>query len=565
MIRLMKLFLFSIFFVGLGTFSNFLQAAEPDWSVGAPVPVNGRPNIHAWPEGTFENYVTAGKLHAQIYPVTVTGALPPYAPLKNFLEERQSNPLKELFRQLGRTLSGYKSFDDVLKNLGLHPYPQVQDTGVYEVPYPVDIRPSHRMGVGLIHRDGATGFTFSCTTCHSSNLFGKTVLGMTNRFPRANEFFVQVKKLTPFVNPWLFQKSTGATDAELGLMNQTLNNLERVNVKSPIVLGLDTSLAQVALSLNRRTPDAWATPSQRWQKAPAKDPFLDSNPADSKPAVWWNLKYKNRWLSDGSVLSGNPIITNILWNEIGRGTDLKILDQWIEQNQKTIDEITSAVFSIEAPHITDFFSEDQIDIAAAQRGESIFNLRCAKCHGHYDKAWSLPEANQLTKKEQIKTYQVRYKTSTPVVDVGTDPYRRLGMKSLEILNRLEISRKYGVLVQAQEGYVPPPLVGIWARWPYFHNNSIPNLCALLTPGPQRPKVYYAGAANDPKTDFDFDCNGYPLGAKTPNNWKKDVLRFDARRKGMSNLGHDDTIFIKDGREVLTPQNKKDLIRFLQTL
>jgi len=44
--------------------------------------------------------------------------------------------------------------------------------------------------------------------------------------------------------------------------------------------------------------------------------------ADSKPAVWWGLKYKNRWLSDGSVVSGNPIFTNIIWNELVTLNDL---------------------------------------------------------------------------------------------------------------------------------------------------------------------------------------------------------------------------------------------------
>ena len=41
--------------------------------------------------------------------------------------------------------------------------------------------------------DSVRYFTFSCAACHSSNLFGKTVLGMTNRFPKANEFFIKAK------------------------------------------------------------------------------------------------------------------------------------------------------------------------------------------------------------------------------------------------------------------------------------------------------------------------------------------------------------------------------------
>lgn len=560
----MKLIIKLIFLLSLlGTHRGF--ADVPDWSENARVPLNGRPNIFEWSGPIFLEKITAGKIHAQIYPVNITGALPPYYPVKTFLEQSHSNPLRELLRSLGKMLSGFKTFDDVLKSLGLHPYPQASDEGIYNFPKPDVDQIENRVGFGLVERDGAVGFTFSCAACHSSNLFGKTVLGLTNRFSRANDFFHQVKGITPFVNDWIFQYSTKATDQEMKLLRSSLDNLKQVNVKKPIALGLDTSLAQVALSLNMRNSDPWATPSQYYQKHPRKDPFLDDYPADSKPAVWWNLKYKNKWLSDGSVRSGNPIVTNILWNEIGRGTDLKVLGDWIDHNLDQINEITTAVFSIEAPRITDFFDESHIQLQSAIRGEVIFNQNCAKCHGYYDKNWSLPEASSMSVTDVIKTYQVRYKENTPVVDVGTDPYRYLGMKSLEVLNQLEISKKYGVKVQAQKGYVPPPLVGIWARWPYFHNNSIPNLCALLTPTDQRPAKYYAGAANNKKTDFDYECNGYPVGKKTPQAWRKDVLLFDSKKVGLGNQGHDNKIFIKDGKEILSEQNKKDLIQFLQTL
>src|SRR5690606_11564734 len=123
-----------------------------------------------------------------------------------------------------------------------------------------------------------------------------------------------------------------------------------------------------------------------------------------------------------------------------------------------------------------------------------------------------------------------------------------------------------IKIKLQEGYVPPPLVGVWARWPYFHNNSIPNLCALMTPPHQRSQTYYSGEANDPDTDFDFECNGYPIAEKTPESWKKKLHLFDTRMSGLSNGGHYKGIFTDDsGHEILTPEEKKALIHFLQTL
>src|SRR5690606_30244198 len=130
------------------------------------------------------------------------------------------------------------------------------------------------------------------------------------------------------------------------------------------------------------------------------------------------------------------------------------------------------------------------------------------------------------------------------------------------LNRLAISKSIGTVVQPQKGYVPPPLVGIWSRWPYFHNNSEPNLCAVLTPGPKRPKRYYARAAQAPKLPyFDAECNGYPL---TRDGVDRE-LEFDTTRRGQGAMGHDEGIFSVNGESQLTRQETLKLISFLQTL
>jgi cytochrome c5 len=537
--------------------------ATPNWSEGAPVPAGGRADILEL--GSEQGpYVIQGKLHAQIYPVSVTGVLPPYRPIKKFIDDKSWNPLKALLHKIVRGVTGFKTFDSMLVRLGLHEYPKATETGIYEVPYPDGERPTYRMGFGLLERDGAKGFSFSCAACHTSELFGKKVLGMTNRFPRANEFFVKAHSITSYYNSWMFEQWTGANHAEVGLMDASVESLRRVGVKDPLVLGLDTSLAQVALSLNRRNLDSYATPSRRFENHPRAD-MLDHYPADSKPSVWWNVKYKNRWLSDGSVVSGNPIFTNLIWNEIGRGVDLKVLENWLAQNEKIVAELTATVFASEAPVITDFYPAEKIDIGRAKSGEFTYNLTCARCHGRYEKAWSLPNANSLSLKDQLKTVRVVPRAQTPVEEVGTDPYRRWGMKSLEQLNDLSISKTNQIVIKPQVGYVPPPLVGIWARWPYMHNNSIPNLCALLTGSRKRPVAYYAGEAIDPAKDFDFACNGYPLGDKTPKAWMKRETYFDTTRLGMSNSGHDEGIITENGQELLSREEKQNLILYLQTL
>jgi hypothetical protein len=528
--------------------------AEPDWSIGAKVPAGGRPNPYQFATEEFAQKQIAGKIHAQIYPVEVSGLLPPLRPLENFFASDERSFLKSIARFFLGNFTGIRSMNDLLAWVGLNKYPKPSAKGVYAVPYPNGMRPNHRLGFGEVLRSEGTGFSISCAACHSGTLFGKTVLGLSNRFPRANEAFHYAQKFVPHVPLSLFRAETDATAGEVELFARSQRSLASIGVKIPVVAGLDTSLAQVALSLAKRQQDRYVSFSRRWEKSPREEP-LENFVADSKPAVWWNVKYKNRWLSDGSVIAGNPIYTNILWNEIGRGTDLRELEGWLKRNERTIHEITTAVFSMQAPRITDFFPAEKISLERAKRGETVFLQRCAKCHGVYEKAWNLPNFSGKSLAEQLATVRVHYHEKTPVIDVGTDPQRWQGMKSLEQLNQLKISQENGILVKAQRGYVPPPLEGIWARWPYFHNNSIPNLCALLTAGKKRPKIFYMGDAKS-KADFDFGCNGYPL-QKVPREWKRSERRYNTQKAGLSNLGHDEGIFQKVAKSYFP--SKKNMI------
>lgn len=532
----------------------------PDWSEGAEVPLEGNSNRYGLSIDDLNQAIRAGKLHTQVYPVEVTGILPPYQPFETALNGDSENPLSKILHALAGSFAKIKNVDDALDWLGLNPYPAPTDSGVYSFPRPDASKiPVNRVGFGTIETSDGVGFSISCAACHSSRLFGKTVLGMTNRFVKANEVFVLSKQGAHLVTPHMLKDLAGATPGEMKLYSHVQKSLDFVGVKKPAALGLDTSLAQVSLSLDRRAPNDYADLDPHYSAHPRSD-MLTSKIADSKPAVWWNLKYKNRWLSDGSVISGNPIYTNILWNEIGRGTDLHELETWFDKNQDVIRDLTSAVFSTEAPRFTDFFPAENFNLESAKRGEKVFVQRCARCHGNYDKVWSLRLGPDLPAVDQMKTWRVRYHAQTPVVDVGTDPGRRLGMEPLERLNDLAISKRIGVVIKKQDGYVPPPLVGIWARWPYFHNNSVPSLCALLTRHEMRPPRYSAVEANDPDRDFDVNCNGYP---RQPQGPVREV--FDTSRSGMRNIGHDEGIFLKDGRELLSREDKEDLIRFLQTL
>jgi cytochrome c553 len=541
-----------------------------DWSRDARVELgHDRRNIYNLSNTDFHSTRERGLVHAVHYPVTVTGLLVPYEPLADFLEGDARHPLRRLIARLASAQLGYSSLDEMYEWLGLNSFNEPDATGIYRIPYPPSsqgMKPDFPMGATFMQNPHGVGLTFSCATCHSADLFGTTVMGLTNKRPRANEFFATAKKYIPRIPSGFFQQATGASRGEREMFSRTKANLAPIGVKIPETLGLDTSLAQVALSLARRSPDDEATRDPYYQRYPRAN-AMDKHVADSKPMPWWNLKYKTRWLSDGSIVAGNPIYTNFLWNEIGRGTDLRELEEWLKNNQETVQELTAAAFATTAPHYWDFFPISEIKIEQAKRGQKHFRQACMQCHGDYIKGWESDRAHELSLEEYLQTAQVRYHEKTPVRDVGTDPGRYLGTQYFaDRLNELKISQFMGTIVEPQVGYVPPPLEGIWARYPYLHNNAIPNLCALMTPPKNRPVTFYQGPAVDKERDFDRDCVGYPVGEAIPSEWKKerDAL-FDTRRTGMSNQGHYRMFLTDEGEERFSQHEKSELLEFLKTL
>ncbi len=543
-----------------------LAEITPDWSRNVVLKDGeNRENIYGLSKEEFEEIKVEGLKHALVYPVTVSGLFIPYDPMVNFFKSQNSDLMGFILKLIGQDYSDITSEEGLYQWLGLNKYNDESATGIYRIPYPDGEKPDYYMGASIIKTKWGRALTFSCATCHSANIFGTSVMGLTNKTVKANRLFHMAKKFVPFVPNKMFQRVTGATDEEVEMMKRTKKNLKSVGATLPQVLGLDTSLPQVALSLARRNDDEYATKNPFYEVFP-KANELDTKISDSKPAVWWNLKYKTRWLSDGSIVEGNPIFTNFLWNDLGRGTDLKELEKWMQDNQKTVKQLTAAAFATQAPYWTDFFDVSTIDIDAAKRGEKHFNNTCKKCHGTYQKAWSLTYVNKLPSVEAIKTIKVIYHDKTPVKNVGTDPGRYEGTKAFASgLNNLKISKWMKTVVEPQVGYVPPPLVGIWARYPYLHNNAVPTLCDLMTPPEKRTKTFYQIPSERKDQDFDMECVGFPVGKNIPNDRKNKEAFFDTRKEGLSNKGHYKMFQTEDGQEKFTATEKKDLLMFLKTL
>ena len=106
------------------------------------------------------------------------------------------------------------------------------------------------------------------------------------------------------------------------------------------------------------------------------------------------------------------------------------------------------------------------------------------------------------------------------------------------------------------GYVAPPLDGIWATAPYFHNGSVPTLRGVLDP---KSRATIWKRSND---QFDEKNGGLLIQELTEMPRSIDSHRrrqyFDTRKKGKSNRGHP---FGED----LSVQQQTDLIEYLKLL
>jgi mono/diheme cytochrome c family protein len=566
--RSLLLLIVPLSFGSLGSAQAETMTTEsgPSDLFGQPIPPNGLWNLYQMEMEDLAWANRRGRLSLLDYPAQETTLGAPYTAINRLYYRLNRKPLLRLaMRRRGYSDVG-RSWYDVYRTAGLVPYPRREGRGAYYVPFPKSGRPSSPMGFAVFRdRNRVPVFTVACAACHTRNLFGRPVMGATNLVGGASNSLMVLKHVANLRNIQ-YRIATRPTGGELAAFHNMQYQLSFVRGKRPQAKGLENPVAFVGMSLASRADDQIA--SRRWSAGGGRlAAELSKIPTDTKAPVLWNLKYKNRFQHDGSM-TGNPMLANLIFNEIGRGADLKKLESWIDRNRNVIRDMTAAAYVMNPPRWTDFFSPETIDLAKARRGETVFNQRCAECHGTYEKAWSQAESESLDAAARLKTTRVVMPEENTIVrNVGTDANRSRAMVLLaERAGKLRIFRNNGITFQANPGaYVPPPLVGIWARWPYMHNNSIPNLDELLKPADQRVKAFYVGGADDANADYDRSAVGFPLGAKTPRDWRWRANLFDTRRPGLSNAGHDEGIFVKDGVSQLSPGEKADLIEYLKTL
>ncbi len=147
-----------------------------------------------------------------------------------------------------------------------------------------------------------------------------------------------------------------------------------------------------------------------------------------------------------------------------------------------------------------------LDAELVQKGADLFHGRsrptdptgfttCKTCHGTYRKKPSQPDLSQPG------SWEVDYHFSHVLRNVNTDGAYNTVLRKFkpiaEHANKLEVYFKTKgapaelipyTSVPDKEGYVAPPLVGVWASAPYFHNGAAPTLDTVLN-SEMRPEIW----------------------------------------------------------------------------
>jgi hypothetical protein len=247
-----------------------------------------------------------------------------------------------------------------------------------------------------------------------------------------------------------------------------------------------------------------------------------------KSPPWWNLAYRAQKFHGAVLHTDSSRIDLAAYYDLARGLggDGEGAIRWVDENAPAFQVWAESLPSPEFP--AGFCSNADGTPAAgdhphcinrpmAEAGAVLFheldlwasgldnpvarpdhgNGSCASCHGAYSPRY-VHDTRFLERPELagIAAYTV------PMSIVGTDPVYADAMQSLR---RPDGSTSDAILQQDvvycglgnaanSPGLVPimlaPPLWGIWASAPYFHNGSVPNIEGVLDAGgTERPRIW----------------------------------------------------------------------------
>ena len=357
----------------------------------------------------------------------------------------------------------------------------------------------------------------NCLQCHAQPFDDKLIIGLGNTFIDFTKDSKTNLKGLPMMEAFLKKVAPKKYEAAASFITSS-------KAISPYlfteVQGVNAADRLAAVLVAHRDPKSFVWSNDAMLSIPD-----DVIPTDT-PA-WWLLKKKNA----------------MFYNGFGRGdfgrflmaSNLLTVNDTAESAQVDahMPDVLAYIYSLEAPKYP-----KPINQSLSAKGKVLFEQKCSGCHGVYGEKATYP--NYLIPASLIGTDSALYKANY------SEP------QFIDWFNKSWFSQgDHAARLEPFEGYIAPPLDGIWISAPYLHNGSVPTIEALLN-SKLRPKFW--------SRDFDNPQYNYEkLGWKfTVESKSASTSTYNTTLPGYGNYGH----YFGDA---FSDTERKAVIEYLKTL
>ncbi|HMG67078.1 MAG TPA: hypothetical protein VK588_05295 [Chitinophagaceae bacterium] len=437
-----------------------------------------------------------------------------------------SNPDDPVFippskQRTGNADSGYQYIitgDYVKSGIPLNLYHYIfkkEKTNLFERE---DENASVRYDFNVVHaKNGEQVVVPNCFQCHAELFDGKLIVGLGNasgdftkdqklNSKSAEKIFLAYLKLSP-------KKYEAAK--EFVTVGQSIGDEIFTDV-----VGTNPADRLTALLVAHRDPVTFA-----WNEKPSV--ALPKEVIPSDVPAWWLLKKKNAMFYNGfgrgdfgKFLMGSTLLT------ITDTLHAKDVDGHMP-------DVLSFIYSVESPKYP-----KPIDHALAEKGRIVYENSCSDCHGTYGNNGQYP--NLLIPESIIGTDSLLNKNNYQYSDM------------IDWYNKSWFSQgDHPAKLTPYNGYIAPPLDGVWITAPYFHNGSVPTIEGVLN-SKLRPEFW---TRNFDSTNYDYEKLGWQF---KPVDGPGNKYIYNTRLRGYGNSGH-------TFGDQLSVEERKAVIEYLKTL
>jgi cytochrome c peroxidase len=350
------------------------------------------------------------------------------------------------------------------------------------------------LGASVSNRNGVALVNANCFECHAGVVNGQVVAGLGNSHLDQASGIGNAKQVLARKDAIL---SSLKSEAERKEFSEFFDHVRSASMPFQFAKSRGDNFGPYAVwRLGSRLADPTKTGMIVSQEQTALEKLIDSVELPTvDPMPWWLMKYKKKdyWYGDAAPDDASHFGFNFT-------TAHPEINESRAEHVKSVAKALAFARDTQSPPFP-----GKLDPALVQTGADLFHGRtaplqkegfvtCKNCHGTYTRKETASDLSVPG------SWKVDYHSSETLRDVKTDDaYNTTLQKFKPIADHINQTKEYFaaqgtpdlapyVTVPERRGYIAPPLVGVWASAPYFHNGSVPTLETVLDSS-KRPTLW----------------------------------------------------------------------------